>query len=270
VRNCIVLGSARSGTSALAGTLFVSGYGLGSQFDRATESNPKGYFEDLATRHLNNRLLQPLAATTHTGGQKLFARPLDSDWESWLAIRPAGYTFPSTSVSADEMKSVLTPAPFARKDPRFCLTLDAWRPVLADSAFVCIFRSPSITARSILKHIHSVETWRDVGLDFDGALKLWGQSYREVVERHARSGDWFFLHYDQLLDGSALKPLGEHLNVRIKPDFIDSALNRSTDTSEIPTAIASIYEELCDRAKYRPFREPLSSTRVHPPTSHSI
>jgi len=44
MKNCIILGSGRSGTSMVAGTLAKSGYFMGDNLYPARESNPKGFF----------------------------------------------------------------------------------------------------------------------------------------------------------------------------------------------------------------------------------
>ena len=45
-RNCLILGSGRSGTSMAAGILARAGYFMGAELWPADIGNPKGYFED--------------------------------------------------------------------------------------------------------------------------------------------------------------------------------------------------------------------------------
>lgn len=52
----IVLGSYRSGTSAVAGVLYNLGVMMGKEFDKPAQSNPTGYFEDLEFKRLFDML----------------------------------------------------------------------------------------------------------------------------------------------------------------------------------------------------------------------
>src|SRR5262249_21790216 len=59
-RNCLILGSGRSGTSMLAGMLRLAGYYMGEHLVPADPSNPKGYFEDDEVNAINEELLSPV------------------------------------------------------------------------------------------------------------------------------------------------------------------------------------------------------------------
>jgi len=57
MKNCIILGSGRSGTSMLAGCLAKSGYFMGDNLYPAREANPKGFFEDPEINAINEMLI---------------------------------------------------------------------------------------------------------------------------------------------------------------------------------------------------------------------
>ncbi len=59
MRDCVVLGSARSGSSLTAGTLAEAGCLLGRRLIAPNVSNPKGYFEDRALIDIHEALLPP-------------------------------------------------------------------------------------------------------------------------------------------------------------------------------------------------------------------
>jgi hypothetical protein len=285
----MVLGCARSGTSMLTGVLADSGYDPGNVLPpsllkpSALASNPKGYFEDARTVNINDRLLQALwpSAETIVGntplprsvwmpgrgpikeikGQRILDRDLINISELFLSILPVNQYIRDPKglhdVLRDDMKAALSSRqaearPFVRKDPRFCYTLDAWRTAIDDNvAFICIFRSPGASANSVLKHVEDEPLWRDVGLSYQGAVKLWEQSYSHVLQRHRLSGDWVFVHYDQILDGSALPAIERHLDIAtpISSAFIEPSLRRSAD-GPVSSAANSLYDELCDLALY--------------------
>ena len=57
MRNIIILGSGRSGTSMLAGCLSTSGYFMGDNLYKKRESNPKGFFENKEINTINEDIL---------------------------------------------------------------------------------------------------------------------------------------------------------------------------------------------------------------------
>ena len=59
MRNCIILGSGRSGTSMVAGSVAGAGYHMGDQLHAARISNPKGFFESSEINDINEALLAP-------------------------------------------------------------------------------------------------------------------------------------------------------------------------------------------------------------------
>ena len=158
MRNCLVLGSGRSGTSLLAGSLARAGYHVGHDLIPARDANPTGFFEDREVNDLNEVLLAqvtparpPGAPPPETDDDALWGANTLWGWR-WLAPVPLGTVIPRPPGIDERMAAALADRPFALKDPRFCVTLDAWRPALpADTAFLCVFREPARTARSIVR-----------------------------------------------------------------------------------------------------------------------
>ena len=83
-RNGLILGSGRSGTSMLAGTLRGAGYYMGAHLLPADEANPRGYFEDDEINAINEALL---AAVTPAYSEPAYG------WR-WLAAVPVGAEVP--------------------------------------------------------------------------------------------------------------------------------------------------------------------------------
>ncbi len=247
MRNCLILGCGRSGTSMLAGTLAGAGYHMGSGLYRARGANPKGFFESLAVNAINERLLAPHA-------------PLRSRWwwlrvwraifpsERWLVRLPLATTIGATPNLAKRIAKQVARQPFAFKDPRFCYTLPAWRPLLPkDTSFVCIFREPGRTAASIREECR--RKYPDVHLSDDEIFGIWSDMYRHVLDIHRHEGDWLFVHFEQMIDGSAFAAIERHLDARVNRDFPDSRLRRAQPW-EAPEKTLTIYRELCALARY--------------------
>jgi hypothetical protein len=132
----LVLGMHRSGTSLVTEVLGGLGLWLGNDEELigATAFNPRGHFELTAGVEFNNQILQDAGGT----------------WDN-----------PPPSQSVDALASTRRPhvanwyagrTAWAFKDPRLCLTLPVWMPVLAefDVRIVHVRRDPLAVARSLL------------------------------------------------------------------------------------------------------------------------
>ena len=252
MKSCMILGMGRSGTSLLAGTLREAGYYMGERLLPGNDANPKGFFEDLEIIAINEAILLPI--TPSRPGRVLMpgedAAPVIG-WR-WLTSVPVGAEIPCPPPVAGSIREKTARGPFCFKDPRFCYTLPAWRPSLADAAFACVFREPERTARSILTfcRVCQDESCIDRTLDYAGVMRLWTLMYRHVVETHRRAGDWLFVHYDQLVDGSALPRLAELLGARVDARFPDPSLKRSPRDGDADAEALAVYERLCGLAGF--------------------
>ena len=240
-RNCLILGSGRSGTSMLAGTLRLAGYYMGEHLLPADASNPRGYFEDDEINAINEELLAPV--TPHR------CRPA-AGWR-WLAAVPTGTAVPCTPEIAKRIQTQVSKSPFCFKDPRFCYTLPVWRCFLPDTVFLCTFREPARTCQSILKECQNADYLQGLPMDFASAVKVWTLMYRHILEKHRHSGEWLFFHYDQLFSEAALHRLKAALCVRADRYFPDRNLKRSAADGEVGAAARAVYEQLCELASYR-------------------
>ena len=241
VRNCLILGSGRSGTSMLAGMLSRAGYYMGEYPIAPDDANPKGYFEDEEINYINEELLAPLTPTR--------SRPAYG-WR-WLASVPVGAAAACPPEMARRIAAHTGRSPFCFKDPRFCYTLPAWRPFLSDAAFLCVFREPARTAHSIVMECRTADYLQGLPMDFAAALDVWTLMYRHILEEHRHAGDWLFFHYDQLFDATSLSRLEAVLGVAADSRFPDPQLKRSHAEGDVgPTALAA-YRRLCELASYR-------------------
>jgi hypothetical protein len=246
MRDCVVVGCGRSGTSLAAGILADSGYHPGSDLLPADAGSPTGFFESREVNRINERLLAPFDARfTATEG---YGRAL-REGERWLAVLPPDIEIgaPPRALRA-AMRSALPASPYCCKDPRFGYTLPSWRPVFGDALFLCVFRHPVATARSISGAVR----YGDLTVETDTAFEIWKAIYARVLERHRRQGQWLFVHYEQLLDGSGLKRVAAALGTALDSRLVNPALYRCRPNEAAPADTRPIYDELCAEARYAP------------------
>jgi len=250
MRSCVVLGSGRSGTSMVAGLLAGAGYHMGDQLLPATASNPRGYFEDRAVNALNEDLLGQVLPRRPEGALgRLYPHRLHYG-HRWLARIDVGVTLSSTFEIEGTMRTLTTRRPFCLKDPRFCYTLDCWRQVLDDAVYICVFREPTRTAASMIADSRERTYLQGMRLTRRRALEVWTSMYEHVLERHHREGRWLFVHYEQVLAGSAIARIEDLVEADVDSGFVDPALKRSRASGRLPDRTASVYRRLCELAGY--------------------
>jgi hypothetical protein len=253
-RNCLILGSGRSGTSMAAGILARAGYFMGGELWPADIGNPKGYFEDREVNTINDDLIAPVAPKTPPSGlRKLLLGdiPILGHYQHWVAVLRPRVMVPCPPAMSERIAAVTARQPFCFKDPRFSYTLPAWRPYIGDALLLCVFRDPSVTASSIVRECKRADHMRGTVVDERWALKVWEAMYRYILDVHyPQGGDWLFLHYHQLLDHSKDAELERRLGVVIDRDFAVAELNRSRPSAAVPRRMARLYERLCALALY--------------------
>ena len=152
--NLIILGSGRSGTSMAAGLFKTSGYFFGDCMHPAGEPNPFGYYEDEHINDLNTVILtRMLFLRTTTAFCPWLLNPIHRDFRAaWVAAPRFILPRRLSRELVEQIHSYVTRTPFCYKDPRFSVTLPAWRPHLPkDTRFLVVFREPDRTVESLLK-----------------------------------------------------------------------------------------------------------------------
>lgn len=259
MRNCLILGSGRSGTSMLAGILHQAGYFLGDKLYPGRESNPRGFFEWGKINRINEDILSPY---DRKGLYALFYEKIIKQHtvfspgknQHWLLALPD-----KTAVSSHDpaiikqIGQVVRREPFCYKDPRFCYTLPVWKAYLKpDTAFICVFREPGITVESILKECSTQDYLKDLHIDRRSAYRAWLCLHTHLLTRNTDGWDnFFFVHYNQVYDGSAIEPLSRFLGVKLDAGFVDQALKRTMSRHQPPARVMTIYRRLCGLAHYR-------------------
>jgi glycosyltransferase involved in cell wall biosynthesis len=134
-----VLGSHRSGTSALTRLLNMMGAYFGPEglSVRPNRENPKGFWERRDIRDLDNALLASVGA----------------DWHRIARFDPEGIPEAAQRSFAGNLRPLLVDLdahrPWVAKDPRFCLVFPEWKRLLEVPVCVVIYRNPLQAARSL-------------------------------------------------------------------------------------------------------------------------
>jgi len=252
MRNIIILGSGRSGTSMVAGTLAKTSYFMGNNLIRGRDANPKGFFEDREINKINDELLaQVLPKRLFFLGRSFFNdRPIDG--QRWLARLPLNTSIPITQEFYERIHQFTQKEPYCFKDPRFSYTLPVWRPHLKNIGFLCIFREPGSTANSILKECKTAPYLRNrISINFRQAIEVWTLMYSHILEIHRHEGEWLFLHFNQVLNGEGIERLESFTEAPVDFSFPDPKLRRSSSNFSVPERTNEIYQLLCEAAEYK-------------------
>lgn len=160
----IVLGMHRSGTSMLSGLMVTGlGYIVGGPLIGGAFDNEKGFFELIPVVLQNDEFM--------------YAQQIDwsynvvrYDYEKGLEIANANLKngSPKFKEGRKALKFLNNPqnTPWLQKDPRMCITLKTWLPLLnSDPAIVWTYRHPMEVSHSLIN--------REKSFTLDHALRLW-------------------------------------------------------------------------------------------------
>ncbi|MBC2716522.1 MAG: hypothetical protein HF978_14550 [Desulfobacteraceae bacterium] len=255
MRNILILGAGRSGTSMVAGTLAKAGYFMGEQLIKARETNPKGFFEDIEVNSINEDILARVVPRRPQfiprKIRKYFFRKRPARGQRWLAKVPLNTKIPLTSDSKHRIEKLTSNISYCFKDPRFSYTLPNWRPFLDNTFFVCVFREPSITVESILKECRRAKYLHSLAINREDIFDVWTLMYSHILETHCFTGKWLFLHFDQVVTGNGLERLAGFAGANVDTDFPDIKLKRSKQYFENRSDSWQCYVKLCELADYK-------------------
>ncbi len=252
LENVIILGMARSGTSAAAGALITANpeYYSGGDFVPPRPSNPDGTFEPWSIRSINEDILAQVVPELPPDAVADTSLEKPRQWR-WLAKIPVETPIPSTQSIEDRIKEQTQKTPFCLKDPRFSYTLDVWRPHLKNPVFVCMFRHPAEVAKSILRHNGEFELLKNFKITYEQALEVWALTYKHILEKHhPKGGKWLFLHLDQLITDDGMDRLADATGAKVNRSLINAKRIRTKFVEKVPPHIQSIYDQLCTLAGF--------------------
>jgi hypothetical protein len=239
MRNVLILGSGRSGTSMLAGAFAHAGWFVGAAPYPARSANPKGFFESKEINGLNEYLLA------------LGEGDVLGSWQRWLADLPVDWTCPTDERAQRRIAELVKRAPYCLKDPRFSYTLPAWAPFTQDALRLCVFRHPEAVARSIVKECEQEEYLRSARMTRERALSAWLAMHRRILEVLRADGEWCFVHYEQVLRGDGLERVEKLVGAPLSRGFPEQELQRNRADTELEGAVGETYAQLCELAGHR-------------------
>lgn len=155
----VVLGMHRSGTSMLSGLLVQgSGYNVGGPLIGAHFDNQKGFFERIDAVLQNDEFLKSQRMWWSSG-----IRAYDSDKAS-AALKEGTIPFKEGTKALAFLNSPDN-VPWLQKDPRMCITLKTWLPLLSsEPAVLFTYRHPHEVALSL---VHREK------FELEHGLRLW-------------------------------------------------------------------------------------------------
>ena len=251
MKNVLILGSGRSGTSMVAGTLAKAGYFMGQQLLPPNDANPKGFFEDIEVNAINEDILATVAPKRPEIFGNLFFRHIPLPFQRWLLALPLDQTPTSTPEIEARIEKIVANRPYCLKDPRFSYTLPVWRPFLKDTVYVVVFREPMATAKSIAKECKDDPRLHSLAMNRDRALMVWFSMYRYILKMAGEEDEgWLFIHYDQVLTPEGGKKIEKHTGAEVDFSFPEKRLKRSMATELPPPPVHDVYLELCKLAGF--------------------
>jgi len=251
MKNVIILGSGRSGTSMVAGTLAQAKYFMGERLLPANKANPKGFFEDIEVNAINEDILANVAPRRPKILGDIFFRHIPLPYQRWLLALSEDKSPYSTPAIDSRIKNILSNQPFCLKDPRFSYTLPCWMPFLENTVFIVVFREPMATAKSVNQECQDDSRLHSLAMSESRALKVWECMYRNILAMSSEGGqEWLFVHYDQVLTENGGQFIAEHTGASIDLSFPEKRFKRSIATESPPLAAKEIYVKLCERAGF--------------------
>ena len=88
----------------------------------------------------------------------------------------------------------------------------------------------------------------DFAISVNQAFEIWTLMYTHILRRHACSGDWFFVHYADILNGQALDALEEFSSAKLDRIFPEPRLDRTRPMLSAPANAIGVFDELQERA----------------------
>lgn len=147
----LVVGTGRSGTSAMAGSLKILGACLGQDLKPADPANTKGYFENTRITALNKVLLTE-------AGMDWYVSPADRTHAISVSTnRVARVSALVADVFADQ-------SPILIKDPRLCVLVDVYVTALRNAGYA----------------VHAVWMQRDAS-EVTRSIRSWGAGTEEAI-----------------------------------------------------------------------------------------
>lgn len=256
MRDVIILGTGRSGTSVTASLFRNTGAFRGNElYKHKTLANPNGYFEDFGITRINNCLVQRVVRF------RLISRlpnwmvpPTHVDSRSlWLAAPRRISRRAVPDPIARQMRDHVSRRPFCYKDPRFSVTLPLWGPFLPENTrFLVVFREPERTVQSMLRDVN--ETYDPpLPLTERQAYVVWCRTYWRLLYTFVPDERWMFVSYNDVIGGKAIPAIERFTSISVDASLVDPKVSRvgedGSGGTNVPRRCRRLYDALVARSK---------------------
>lgn len=233
----------------VAGLFGAAGYFQGTALHPPRPSNPRGFFEDAEINDINETLLRPLVPPRRAEGPIEYLADSPRRGQHWLARIPLDREISVDDTERRRIQAAVSQGPFCLKDPRLCYTLHVWRHHAPQARMICVFRHPQVVVASILREIAIMPYLEDFALSVREAFEVWRLMYSHVLQRHARTGEWLFVEYQDVFRPSALDRLADFADAAVDRMFPAPELDRSQGVAAVDALACELYKELIVRSK---------------------
>lgn len=241
----VVLGMHRSGTSMLSGLLVTGmGYNVGGPLIGAAFDNEKGFFERVDVVLQNDEFMK-------SQGIWWANRVKHYDADKAIGAKEKGSIKFKEGETGLKFLNDRSKAPWLQKDPRMCITLRTWLPLLnKEPAVLFTYRHPLEVAMSLKK--------REENFSLERGLRLWIIYNWRAVENSAdlcrvlSSNEAILadpLHEVQRISDDLTEKCGvpappERISQKVVNDFIDPRLQHNKNKREQGNAARKVLSKL--------------------------
>ncbi len=204
--------------------------------------NPNGNFECKQVNYINEIILSDY--DRHSQRALKFGH-------RWIAsISPNIKIETSKSIVDQAIRFLVKQHPFCYKDPRFSYTLPVWDLYLSqqDTIYICVFRHPKATVTSMEQECQLPHM--SVNLTEADRFKIWTNMYDHILQYNRSQGKILFIHFNQILDGSAAKKISQLFGLFLDTSKIRPGVTRNNkydQFDDLPEAVSKTYKLLCSQ-----------------------
>lgn len=245
-RILLVLGMHRSGTSLIARSLKCLGADLGETAEWSGPDNPTGFWEHQGVLAVSEQVLRLCGARWDDPPDRRHLTDLCRTLPDLVYLRGAAEHALCREVDRFPL--------FAVKDPRLCVLLSFWRPVLAGLGAISVIR--------VVRHPDAVAAslQRRNGMERDRALRLW---LRHIQAAREEISGWpsLVVDYDLMMlqPATELTRIGRRLDLPFDREqghlftrnFLDESLWHEAEESTLPSDVSIAWQQ-CRREATEP------------------
>ena len=207
-----------------------------SLYNANAECSHIGLLEDKVVNKINSRILRQAHPVTHLSCalkynfQSLFRRQFRCSRPEWLWSLPRARSAKMRARDITLLQQIVRCQPFSLNDPRFCYTLDAWKPHLPSCKYVLIYNAPARSGQEMISRLR--EIYRDAAprMTIEQAIGVWCSMYRSAIHLLAQDEErTFILRYKDLLSASMRDKLSRFLSADLSTAHLDERKANNTE-----------------------------------------